>query len=179
MARDRFWKFLFPTDSGRWVEILRVGLGLQITLYAWSLRPDWVYLFGTTRSGLVNRALAEAVLSGESWLTPRLGWPITLGGFAGLNETWALWLLWLALLGAGLSLLVGLGGTLMGGQLTGAAMNPARWFAPAAETMIWDNWYVWIIGPLLGAAVAAAAYRFFLLPDASIARTPAEPDTEG
>jgi len=110
MARNRFWKFLFPPDSGRWVEILRAGLGLQITLYAWSLRPDWVYLFGTTRSGLVNRALAEAVLSGESWLTPRLGWPITLGGFAGLNETWALWLLWLALLGAGLSLLIGLGG---------------------------------------------------------------------
>jgi aquaporin TIP len=67
---------------------------------------------------------------------------------------------------------------LMGGQLTGAAMNPARWLAPAAETMIWDNWYVWIIGPLLGAAVAAAAYRFFLLPEASIARSPAEPESE-
>ena len=25
---------------------------------------------------------------------------------------------------------------LMGGQLTGAAMNPARWLAPAAETMM-------------------------------------------
>ena len=67
---------------------------------------------------------------------------------------------------------------LMGGQLTGAAMNPARWLAPAAETGIWDNWYVWIIGPLLGAAIAAAVYRFFLSPEASLARTPAEPDPE-
>src|SRR5438128_3077763 len=38
---------------------------------------------------------------------------------------------------------------LMGGPLTGAAMNPARWFGPAAVTGMWDNWFVWIIGPLL------------------------------
>jgi aquaporin Z len=68
------------------------------------------------------------------------------------------------------------GDILMGGQLTGAAMNPARWLAPAAETGIWDNWYVWIIGPLLGAAVAALLYRFFLLPEADVERTPAEPN---
>lgn len=67
---------------------------------------------------------------------------------------------------------------LMGGQLTGAAMNPARWLGPAAETRIWDNWYVWIIGPLLGAAVAALLYRFFLRPEADLARTPAEPTPE-
>ena len=66
---------------------------------------------------------------------------------------------------------------LMGGQLTGAAMNPARWLAPAAETMIWDNWYVWIIGPLLGAGVAALLYRYFLAPDASGERSPAAPES--
>lgn len=64
---------------------------------------------------------------------------------------------------------------LMGGPLTGAAMNPARWLGPAAETRIWDNWYVWVIGPALGAAIAALAYRLFLRPEASLARTPAEP----
>ena len=67
---------------------------------------------------------------------------------------------------------------LMGGPLTGAAMNPARWLGPAAETRIWDNGFVWIIGPALGAAIAALAYRFFLLPEASMARTPAEPTPE-
>jgi aquaporin TIP len=64
---------------------------------------------------------------------------------------------------------------LMGGPLTGAAMNPARWFGPAAVTGLWDNWWVWIVGPLVGAAIAALIYRFFFLPEADSLRTPAEP----
>jgi aquaporin Z len=64
---------------------------------------------------------------------------------------------------------------LMGGPLTGAAMNPARWFGPAAVTGVWDNSFVWIIGPLVGAAVAALVYRYFFLPEADLLRTPAEP----
>ena len=64
---------------------------------------------------------------------------------------------------------------LMGGPLTGAAMNPARWFGPAAVTGAWENSYVWIVGPLVGAAIGALAYRFFFLPEADLLRTPAEP----
>jgi aquaporin Z len=64
---------------------------------------------------------------------------------------------------------------LMGGPLTGAAMNPARWFAPAAATGVWTDSVVWILGPLIGAAVAALAYRFFFLPEADLLRTPADP----
>lgn len=52
----------------------------------------------------------------------------------------------------------------MGGPLTGAAMNPARWFGPAAVTGAWDNWFVWIVGPLLGAAIVALAYRYLFAP---------------
>ena len=59
----------------------------------------------------------------------------------------------------------------MGGPLTGAAMNPARWFGPAAVTGAWDNSYVWIIGPLLGAAIAALAYRWLFLPEADEERS--------
>jgi aquaporin Z len=64
---------------------------------------------------------------------------------------------------------------LMGGPLTGAAMNPARWFGPAAVTGVWTDSYVWVVGPLIGAGVAALAYRFFFLPEADLLRTPAEP----
>jgi aquaporin Z len=64
---------------------------------------------------------------------------------------------------------------LMGGPLTGAAMNPARWFGPAAVSGIWDNSYVWIAGPLIGAAIAALAYRYLFLPESDPLRTPAEP----
>ena len=48
---------------------------------------------------------------------------------------------------------------LVGGPLTGAAMNPARWFGPAVASGFLDNAIVWIAGPLLGAAAAAAVYR--------------------
>ncbi len=51
---------------------------------------------------------------------------------------------------------------LMGGPLTGAAMNPARWFGPAVAAGAYADWYVWWIGPLIGAAVAALVYRYSL-----------------
>jgi len=48
---------------------------------------------------------------------------------------------------------------LMGGPVTGAAMNPARWFGPAIATQDFTNWYVWIVGPVLGGIVATLLYR--------------------
>lgn len=100
--------FLFPPDSGRWVTILRIGLGLQLTFFAWSLRADWSDLFGTERYGLVNRALTEAILSSQSPLTPRLGWLLAAGGHLGLAEATSLTLIWLGLLAVGFCLLAGL-----------------------------------------------------------------------
>jgi aquaporin Z len=64
---------------------------------------------------------------------------------------------------------------LMGGPLTGAAMNPARWFGPAAVLGDYSNSAVWIVGPVVGAVIAALAYRFLFLPEADLDRTPAEP----
>jgi aquaporin TIP len=63
---------------------------------------------------------------------------------------------------------------LMGGPLTGAAMNPARWLGPAVVAGNFSDWYVWWIGPLAGAAVAGLIYRF-LLPAADLDRAPASP----
>jgi MIP family channel proteins len=48
---------------------------------------------------------------------------------------------------------------LLGGTLTGAAMNPARWFGPAVAAGAFDNWFVWWVGPFLGAIVVAVLYR--------------------
>lgn len=52
---------------------------------------------------------------------------------------------------------------LMGGPFTGAAMNPARWFGPAALAGIWDDWWVWLVGPLAGGVVAASLYDWVIL----------------
>jgi len=65
---------------------------------------------------------------------------------------------------------------LMGGPLTGAAMNPARWFGPAVASGQLADWYVWWIGPLIGAAAAALIYRFALAGEASPAVTPGTPE---
>jgi aquaporin Z len=65
---------------------------------------------------------------------------------------------------------------LMGGPLTGAAMNTARWFGPAVTSGAFDDWYVWVIGPLLGAAVAALLYRDALEDRAEADVRPATPE---
>lgn len=49
---------------------------------------------------------------------------------------------------------------LVGGPLTGAAMNPARWIGPAAAAAYFDNWYVYWVGPLLGGALAGLSYKY-------------------
>lgn len=52
---------------------------------------------------------------------------------------------------------------LVGGLLTGGAMNPARWFGPALISNMWTNWYVYLAGPILGALLAAALYQLVYL----------------
>lgn len=46
----------------------------------------------------------------------------------------------------------------VGGPLTGAALNPARWFGPAVVSGTWTHWSVWIIGPLLGGTLAVVFF---------------------
>ena len=65
---------------------------------------------------------------------------------------------------------------LMGGPLTGGAMNPARWFGPAVVSGTFDDWYVWWIGPLLGAAIASLLYRYALEERGDVDVTPATPE---
>jgi aquaporin Z len=49
---------------------------------------------------------------------------------------------------------------LIGGLLTGAAMNPARWFGPALALGDLSAAAVYIVGPLIGAVVAALSVRY-------------------
>jgi aquaporin TIP len=52
---------------------------------------------------------------------------------------------------------------LMGGAMTGAAMNPARAFGPQLVQHDWKHWWVWYAGPFAGGAIAAIVYELLYL----------------
>ena len=54
-------------------------------------------------------------------------------------------------------------GVLATGPLTGAAMNPARALGPEIVFNSWDDFWVYLVGPPVGAAVAALAYEWLYL----------------
>ena len=60
-------------------------------------------------------------------------------------------------------------GILFSGNLTGGAVNPARWFGPAVVAGDFSGALVYIIGPLLGAGIVALVYRLLMLPEAEAA----------
>ena len=49
---------------------------------------------------------------------------------------------------------------LMGGPLTGASLNPARTLGPALLTGGLAEFWIYLVGPFAGGALAAAAYQF-------------------
>jgi aquaporin Z len=66
---------------------------------------------------------------------------------------------------------------LIGGPLTGAAMNPARAFGPELVDSFWTNAWIWYVGPLVGGALGALAYEFLYL--RPLAPTPVGPPETG
>jgi glycerol uptake facilitator-like aquaporin len=52
---------------------------------------------------------------------------------------------------------------LIGGPLTGAAMNPARAFGPQLVENVWSDGWIYYAGPLAGAAAAALLYDVLYL----------------
>jgi aquaporin NIP len=59
---------------------------------------------------------------------------------------------------------IAIGGTvgldaLFGGPVTGASMNPARSFGPALAAWSWDDFWIYVVGPVGGATLGALAYQ--------------------
>jgi aquaporin NIP len=70
-------------------------------------------------------------------------------------------------IGAGAA--IAIGGTvaldaIFGGPLTGASMNPARSFGPALASGTWTDFWIYLVGPVLGASLGAFAYQLVRTP---------------
>jgi MIP family channel proteins len=59
---------------------------------------------------------------------------------------------------------------MVGGPLTGAAVNPARAFGPALIASQWVAHIVWWVGPIIGAVAAALLWEHVLLDEADRVR---------
>jgi MIP family channel proteins len=53
---------------------------------------------------------------------------------------------------------------LFGGPVTGASMNPARSFGPALASGQWHEFWIYLVGPLLGATLGASTYQIIRSP---------------
>jgi len=80
-----------------------------------------------------------------------------------------------ALAGLGIGAALGVA-VIVFGPATGAGLNPARWLGPAVASGRFDDFWLYIVGPLLGALLAALIYRTFVLEDRGL--TPQRPKDE-
>ncbi len=67
---------------------------------------------------------------------------------------------WIAPWAIGITIAIG---NMAGVAVSGAAMNPIRWFGPAVIQRDWTDAWVWIVGPIIAGIVAALLYDRFLM----------------
>lgn len=64
---------------------------------------------------------------------------------------------------------------MVGGPLTGGSFNPARWFGPALVGNEWGGIWPYLLGPIVGALLAAAVFKFVIEKGGPSPTEPAEP----
>ncbi len=161
-------------SGGHFNPAVTLGVAVAKKL-PWSRVPTYwaAQLIGAVAAGLVLRYFFDSSLAAAS--QTHLGTPALATGVSAvtgivIEAVLTVFLLWAVfgtavapsapkIGGFGIGLTVA-ADILLGGPLTGAAMNPARWFGPAVVAGFFDNWYVYWIGPLVGAALAGLTYRY-------------------
>jgi MIP family channel proteins len=63
---------------------------------------------------------------------------------------------------------------MVGGPLTGGSFNPARWFGPALVANEWGGVWPYLLGPIVGALLAAVVYKLVLEPGGAAPTEPPE-----
>ncbi len=63
---------------------------------------------------------------------------------------------------------------LVGGGVSGASMNPARSFGPALASGHWTHFWIYLVGPVIGATLGALSYQYIRTPLTPPGAQPAE-----
>lgn len=134
-----------------------------------------VYILSQLLGAIVGAAFIKALLPLAAGEATAFGTPVVAAGIDGLKAVtielvltfFLVFTIWgtavsrhaptgIAGFGIGLVLLFDI---LVGGPFTGASMNPARTLGPALIAGEWGFHWVYWVGPILGAALAAAVYE--------------------
>ncbi|MGH3071456.1 MAG: MIP family channel protein [Gaiellaceae bacterium] len=140
-----------------------------------------VYWLAQLAGGVLGALALRALFPGEANLdqgVPLVHETIDVGQAVGLEAILTFLLVWvifataadpggafksIAGLAIGLTITIDV---LAAGPLTGAAMNPARALGPELVQNVWSDFWVYLVGPGIGAVVAALAYDWlYLRPD--------------
>ena len=167
-----------PSSGGHFNPAVSFALAIG-GAFPWPrLIPYWVaQLAGGVLAGL----FALAVYPERSRAATHLGTPAVAAGVSDavaiLVEAGLTVLLVLAVFGTAVSPTgpriagFGIGLTLLasilaGGPLTGAALNPARFFGTGIPALFFERWWVYVIGPLGGGLVGGLLWRYAFTPPA-------------
>ena len=151
IARKHPWPRVLTYWAAQLIGALLAGLVLRLFFEPFLAAATATHLGTPTVNAAVSPALAIVI---EAVLTLFLVW--TVFGTAVSPDA-------PKVAGFAIGLIVA-ADILIGGPLTGAAMNPARHFGPAVVSGYLDNWYVYWIGPLIGGALAGLSYRYVFGP---------------
>jgi MIP family channel proteins len=151
IARKHPWPGVLTYWAAQLIGSLLAGLVLRLFFEPFLAAATATHLGTPTVNAAVSPALAIVI---EAVLTLFLVW--TVFGTAVSPDA-------PKVAGFAIGLIVA-ADILVGGPLTGAAMNPARHFGPAVVSGFLDNWYVYWIGPLIGGALAGLSYRYVFGP---------------
>jgi glycerol uptake facilitator protein len=130
--------------------VLASGTHLAIYGYATAQKVH----FGLTEPGAIIGGSAGVAAVNEIVMTFILMWAIM--GIAVSGKAPAGWAGW------GIGLVVG---ALIwwGGPISGTSLNPARTFGPAVFSGVWNTHWVYWVGPITGAVIAAVLYEYLFI----------------
>ena len=151
IARKHPWSRVLTYWAAQLIGAVLAGLVLRVFFEPFLAAATATHLGTPTVNPAVSPALAIFI---EAVLTLFLVWTV-FGTAVSPNAP--------RIAGFGIGLIV-TADILIGGPLTGAAMNPARHFGPAVVSNYLDSWYVYWIGPLIGGAIGGLSYRYVFGP---------------